>query len=187
MNVIEILKNALNVIDDRYYNRNERDFSYELYYQLRNHNFPLNIEVSCETRKQQFSFDDKVFSNPLIRKYFFGSNKNPNRNIWRFPDLLIHQYDNKDNQQLAIEIKRGRNLSNTSILKDLAKLIVYCRGRLNYKQGIFIVIAPVINIVRIPNEKTKELLHKHPEIEIWVVKPSNIQIINSITLKEFQE
>jgi len=179
MNVIEILKNALNSVENRYYTRNERDFSYELYYQLRSNDFPLNIEVSCETRKQKFSFEDNIFDDPLIRKYFFGSNNNPNRDIWRFPDLLIHEYNSKKHQQLAVEIKKARNINNTVILKDLSKLIVYCRGRLNYKHGILIVVGAINTI---PNEKIREFLLKYSELEIWIVSPKNIQIINASTL-----
>lgn len=182
--LIEKLKTALITIEDKYFVRNERDFSYELYYRLRSNKFPVNVEVSCETRKERFSFDDDIFSNPLIRKYFFGNNQNPNRDIWRYPDLLIHEYNNRNHQHLAIEIKQARNINNTSILKDLAKLIVYCRGRLKYEKGIFILINSNINFGAIPNEKTKEILFEFPEIEIWIVKPESIQILNANTLKQ---
>lgn len=174
------LKTAIKHIDEKYYLRNERDFSYELYSNLKNETFPPNVEVTCETPKRRFSFSDNVFENKLIRKCFFGNNVE-NTNINRYPDLVIHQYSNRQAQYLAIEIKK--TVTPALILKDLAKLVVYCRGSLKFKKGILIVLNPARRIIEIPN--VKEILRLYEEIEIWIVTPDNeIEIFNGKKLTQ---
>lgn len=173
------LETSISKIDERYFDRNERDFSYELYYNMRKLAYPPMIEVSCETSKNRFSYNDEIFMDNLIKKCFFG-NDFENTRINRYPDLIVHQYGTLSHQHLAIEIKK--RINNSLVLRDLAKLVVYCRGSLNYKKGILIIIKPLRNIIDIPN--VKKLLMQYPEIEIWVVKPRNIQVINAITLKQ---
>jgi hypothetical protein len=168
--MLEILKTAIKKIERYYFERKERDFAYELYHQLRLIKLPLNTEVTCEHPKTRFTFGDAVFNEPLIRKNFFSYEINENNRICRYPDLLIHEFDNRKKQLIAIEIKRG-GVAN-QIKKDLAKLIVYCRGRLKYQKGVLIIIHPrqdIDQIIEVPN--IHEMLRKYPEVEIWTVCP----------------
>lgn len=180
--VKNILKEAINSIQIKYLERNERDFAYELYSKLKSIDFGENIEVTSESTKKRFSINDKIFENPLVRRYFFNNNNLIPQNIHKYPDLLIHEYDNRNNQLLAIEIKK--RISIQLILKDLAKLIVYCKGNLKYKKGILVLVNPNNlrqNLIEVP--EIKKLIIDYPEIEIWIVKPNgNLEIINSITI-----
>jgi hypothetical protein len=171
--MIELLKSAIKNIERRYFERNERDFSYELYHQIRLLKLPLNVEVTCEFPKTRFRFNDLVLEDQLVRKYFFSDEINENVRILRYPDLLIHEFDNRNQQLLAIEIKRSGNANE--IKKDLAKLIVYCRGRLKYKNGVLIIIQPsnqINELLEIPD--IREMLKEYPEVEIWTVCPEQM-------------
>lgn len=173
--MLEKLDAAIKSIDTVYFDRNERDFAYELYHQLRKTKFPQNVEVTCETRKNRFSYNDRILDNRLIRKNFFTDETNINRGIHRYPDLLIHEYENRKNQLLALEIKK--TIGRKSLLRDLSKLAVYCYGQLKYKKGVMIIVNPRTNqIIEIP--EVKELLKAFPKVEIWVVTASNINVIN---------
>lgn len=175
------LKSAINSIDQKYFYRNEKEFQFELYHQLRKLDLPPRTEVTCETGKKRFSFNDEVLNDPLIKKNFFRDEINPNIPIYRYPDLLIHEYDTRDNQLLAIEIKR--TYTPQSIRKDLAKLAIYCAGRLKYKNGIMIILSPRRNsIVAIP--EVPEILINFPMIEIWILNGTDIEVINSTSLNQ---
>jgi hypothetical protein len=136
--MIETLKTAIKKMDSKYFERKERDFSYELYHQLRYFQLPLDAEVTCEHPKRRFSFNDTIINQPLIKRNFFADEIDENKKIFRYPDLLIHEFENRKQQLLAVEIKKQFNL--TQIKRDLAKLIVYCRGGLKYKNGVLLVI-----------------------------------------------
>lgn len=178
--VKKILLDAIKSIESKYLVRNERDFAYELYSKLRVSDFGKNVEVTSESTKKRFSWNDDILRDELIRRYFFRNNQNVNRNIIRYPDLLIHEYTTLDHQYLAIEVKK--RFDSELIAKDLAKLVVYCRGKLQYKSGILILINPRRNVMEVPN--INELLKRFPEIEIWIVKPDEVklEIINSTTI-----
>ncbi len=177
----EILKEAIKSIDQKYFHRNEKDFQFELYHQLKKLNLPPRTEVTCETVKKRFSYNDNVLDDPIIKKHFFRDEINPNIKIHRYPDLLIHEYDTRDNQFLAIEIKK--TYSPQSIKKDLAKLAVYCAGKLKFKKGIMIILSPRRNsIVEIP--EVPEILINFPMIEIWILNRSDIEVINSTSLNQ---
>lgn len=177
--IIEHLKKSIKLIEDRYLIRNERDFSYELYHQMRKYEYQMNVEVSCESVKKRFSLNDEILKDELIKSCFYRNNQTINRNIIRYPDLLVHDFNSLNHQYLAIEIKK--NFNAEAITRDLAKLAVYCYGRLQYKKGIFILINPRNNVLEVPN--VKELLKRFPEIEIWIIRPNeNLEIINSSTI-----
>ncbi len=172
----EELKNIIKDVNQVYFNRNERDFAYELYHQIRLLKLPPKVEVTCETNKRRFNYSDKVINDPLIRKSFFSDEVNENIRIHRYPDLLIHEYDTLKNQLIAIEIKR--NFTNASLKRDIAKLAVYCYGNLKYQNGIMILVNPNRNAIQdIPD--IKELLKKYSLVEIWIVKPGILEVINS--------
>jgi hypothetical protein len=178
--MLELLKTAVKRIDGHYFDRNERDFSYELYHQIRLLKLPIYTEVTCETSKKRFNYNDGILDDNLIKRHFFSDETNGNRKIFRYPDLLIHEYENRNQQLLAIEIKK-RVVPN-DIKRDLAKLIVYCRGRLKYKNGVIIIVKPLnINrIIEMPD--IREMLRRYPEVQIWSVEPELIQIYNSTNL-----
>lgn len=179
--MLELLNVAILNVEERYFFRKERDFAYELYHQLRLLKLPLNTEVTCEHPKARFKFSDAIFNEPLIRRNFFSDEINENKRICRYPDLLIHEFDNRNQQLLAIEIKRGGAASQ--IKKDLAKLIVYCRGRLKYQKGVLIIIQPRQDIDQIIEvQDIQEILRKYPEVEIWTIFPHRITIYNSLTI-----
>jgi hypothetical protein len=172
--MIENLKKAIERIEEKYFDRNERDFAYELYYQLRQEKYPDNVEVTCETPKKRFKYDDKILNDTLVRRYFFRDEINENRRIFRYPDLLIHEYENRKQQLAVIEIKK--QLTPDNLKRDLAKLVVYCLGRLKYKVGILIIISPNRSrnqLLEIPD--IRRFLTEFREIQIWIVKP-NIEI-----------
>jgi hypothetical protein len=179
--IIQQLKNAIVTIDNKYFQRKERDFSYEIYHQMRRYEYQFNVEVSSESVKNRFSLDDEILQDKLIRSCFFNVNQDINRNIIRFPDLIFHEYDTLNHQELAIEIKKIFNPE--LITRDIAKLAVYCYGRLKYKKGIFILVNPNPrrNVLEVPN--VRELLERFPEIEIWIARPSQeIEVICSKTI-----
>lgn len=179
-NIIEHLKKSIKLIEYRYLIRNERDFNYELYHQMRQYKYQMNVEVSCESVKKRFSFNDEILQDELIKSCFYRNNQIINRNIIRYPDLLVHEFNSLNHQYITIEIKK--NFNPELIARDLAKLAVYCYGRLQYKKGIFILINPRGNVLEVPN--VKELLKRFPKIEIWIVRPDkNLEIINSTTIK----
>ncbi|MEI7508842.1 MAG: hypothetical protein WCJ62_05185 [Flavobacterium sp.] len=80
--------------------RNEKDFTYELYSKLKGIDFGNNVEVTGESTKKRFSWNDDILRDELIRTYFFRNNQNANRNIIRYPDLLIHEFETLDHQYL---------------------------------------------------------------------------------------
>lgn len=184
-NALENLEKSIKKIDAIYLKRNERDFSYELYHQIRKLNFGKNFGVTSETVKKTFlqvsgetskniiNESDEIFKDKLIKEHFFkkGSKVNSNR---RFPDLLLHDYHNKNNQILAIEIKR--NNLKAGILRDLSKLVVYCYGNLVYENGILLLVNPK-NEKTIENKDVNTILKNYPKIQIWIVNVINNQVI----------
>ena len=180
--MLELLRTSIDAIDHKYLERKERDFAYELYHQIRLLKLPVNTEITCEFPKTRFNFDDQIMDDRLVRKYFFSDEISESARILRYPDLLIHEFDNLNQQLLAIEIKRGGN--GNQIKKDLAKLIVYCKGRLNYKKGVLIIIQPRRNInqlITVPD--IRKMLINYPEVEIWTVFPERIDVYNSLTIE----
>jgi hypothetical protein len=175
--ISQLVQEALSNIEEKYFRRTERDFAYELYHQMRItwHGFPFEIETTGESKVKHLNGADMIFQHPLINQHFILGETLPSF-IRKFPDFLIHEFDTRNHQLVALEIKRTFNPN--SILKDLAKLIVYCRGNLSYQKGIFILINPRRNVLEIPN--VREMLLEFPEIEIWIARPNtNIEIINS--------
>src|SRR5690606_10986342 len=132
MNIL--LKEAITEINEKYFSRGERDFAYEFYHQVRKKKLPKTVEVTCETSKKRFRIDENILDNKIIRKNFFRQIPNKCRNIHRYPDLLIHEYKNRNNQLISIEMKKTFTIND--VLRDLAKRTVYCYGSLKYKKGI---------------------------------------------------
>ena len=176
MNIDLLLNRAFENINQRYFGRSEREFVAELYHQLRltlSKNKKGTIEVTTETIKRQaVNYRHSVFNDSWVRQYFFMSRAYIIKGEYykRVPDLLIHEYNNRNNQLLAFEVKNANGLSSTEIKIDLSKLIVYCIGNLKYNRGILIVYgqSTKINIKEMPD--IKELLEQYPMIEIWVVE-----------------
>lgn len=180
--IIEV-KKVLTSIKSKYIvgNRNEREFAYEFYHLLRKLKLPKNVEVTAETTKVVFSETNVIMNNTFVIKYFDKElySRVIRGNVYRYPDLIIHEYKNKKQQLAIFEIKKRPNI--TKIKKDIAKLIVYCKGRLKYQKGILILINPRLNIIEIPS--ITKILTEFPEIEIWVLVPNKeINIISKETL-----
>jgi hypothetical protein len=178
--MINILNAAIKNMDPKYFERKERDFSYELYHQIRLQKLPLDTEITCEHPKRRFSHSDTILEDPLVRRYFFADEIDESKKIFRYPDLLIHEFENRNQQLLAVEIKKQFNESQ--IKRDLAKLIVYCRGRLRYKNGVLIITQQANTRRIIEVRDIREMLRKYPEVEIWTVCPERIDVYNSITI-----
>jgi hypothetical protein len=77
--MIETLKTAIKKMDSKYFERKERDFSYELYHQLRRFQLLLDAEVTCEHPKRRFSFNDTIINQPLIKRNFFADEIDENK------------------------------------------------------------------------------------------------------------
>ncbi len=176
--MVNFLKSALGKINQKYFNRGEREFCAELYHQLRILlEKQKNIEVTTETIKTQISYTDNIFNDPKIRDYFFNPKNKFSDKIRRQPDILIHDYNTANNQELIIEVKKNHN--TTLIKSDLSKLIVYCCGRLNYKKGILILLNTsnqTIDNIR-NNREIDSLLTQYTKVEIWSVSYSNNGVI----------
>lgn len=173
----ELIK-ALKVIDVIYFQRNERDFTYELYHQLRK--LKLKIDVTAETPKSSFRIPEKLINSKFFKNYFFSSeNYDVIHNFFnRTPDLLFHEYNNKNRQLLACEIK-ALSKSNDLIYKDISKLLYYTNSSLRYECGILILFSPNDNDRKLNQLKNKyqKVLIEFPQIEIWIVYPNRIHII----------
>ena len=99
----------------------------------------------------------------------------------RYPDLLIHEYLTRSNQKLIIEVKKG-SASLSLLKKDLAKLAVYCHGRLSYKKGVLLLINPNNNKKEAitADKSIKDLLSEYSKIEIWIINyDKKIEIIKN--------
>ena len=174
--VEKILMEAINKIKPNYFIRGERDFTYELYHEIRKFNLPEKIEISAETSKTNNRLPFKMVKDLFLYKYFYDKeNIDLNEKTYRrVPDLLFHEYDNKNQQYIAIEVK-GANTNHTKICIDLAKLAFYCRGDLRYQKGVSILYGDKrLNNIEVPN--IREFLKRYPEIEIWV-KPSQKDLV----------
>lgn len=169
---------AIKSIEEIYFQRNERDFSYELYHKLRG--LKLDIDITAETSKSSYKIPKQLISNSFFKKYFFTTeNYDVVNNCYnRTPDLLFHEYDNKNKQLLVCEIKPLNKLNNL-IYKDIAKLLYYTKSNLSYKQGVLILFATNQNERKIMQLKDKyeSMLMEFPEIEIWLVYPKKVNII----------
>lgn len=169
---------ALKSIDKLYFQRNERDFSYELYYQLRK--LSLEIDITAETPKNSYRIPKKLITNSFFKKYFFSTeNYDLVKNCFnRTPDLIFHEYDNKNRQLLACEIK-PLNKSNALIYKDIAKLLYYTQSNLRYECGVLILFSPNENDRKLEQLKNvyQNALVNFPKIEIWIVYPKKVSII----------
>lgn len=162
-----------------YFNRNERDFSYELYHQLRR--LKLDIDVTAETPKTNSLVPAKLQITRFFTKYFFRKENFDvvEGKFKRVPDLLFHEYKNKNNQLFALEIK-PLLARKDSILMDIAKLMFYTKGVLKFKKGILILYSRgtenQVKLSQLKNEYAK-VLKDFLEIEIWIVYPKRVDII----------
>ncbi|NDA62832.1 MAG: hypothetical protein EBX50_12430 [Chitinophagia bacterium] len=173
----ELIK-ALKSIDGIYFQRNERDFSYEFYHQLRC--IKLDIDITSETPKYTYRIKEKLIKNSFFIKYFFR-NENSNAPLYTYnrrPDLLFHEYENKNRQILACEIK-PLSKNNELICKDISKLLYYTNSDLSYKYGVLILFTQNDNDRKLNQLKNKyqKVLIEFPQIEIWIAYPNRIHII----------
>lgn len=172
------LKKVLEAIDRKYIERKERDFSYELYHQLRGLNF--DVDVTGETPKRPCRIPEILLTNSFFKKYFFKTeNYDLEKNDYnRTPDLLFHEYGTKNNQLIACEIK-PLSKTNDLIYRDIAKILYYTQSNLRYESGILILFSPNENIRKIKQLKNRyqKTLSQFPEIEIWIVYPKKVNII----------
>lgn len=178
MNYRNNLLKALRLINVIYFQRNERDFTYELYHQLRG--LELDIDVTSETPKGTYRITEKLIKNSFFKKYFFRTENYDLQinNINRTPDLLFHEYENKSRQLLACEIK-PLSKKNELIYKDISKLLYYTNSNLRYKYGVLILFTQNDNDRKLNQLKNKyqKVLIEFPQIEIWIVYPNRIHII----------
>lgn len=172
------LINSLKQISHEFMVRNERDFCYELYHQVRKLN--IGIDVTAETPKSSYRIPALLVNNSFFNNHFFSSkNFDVTNNCFnRTPDLLIHEYDNKNKQLFAVEIK-PLNKQNDHIFKDVAKLMFYTESALEYKSGILILFSSNENNRKIEQLKNQfqKTLKDFSKIEIWIVYPSRIHVI----------
>lgn len=56
-----------------------------------------------------------------------------------YPDIIVHRRGRKDDNLLAIEVKKSRR-GKKAIRKDEEKLKEYVRGQLRYKYGLLVVL-----------------------------------------------
>ena len=165
-------------IENIYFQRNERDFSYELYHKLRG--LDLDLEVTAETPKGGFGMPVEMLENEFIKKYFPIGHRSLDAKYRsrRTPDLLFHEFGNRNSQELAIEIKSSYIRLN-EILADLTKLVFYTKNELKFKKGLMLIYS-----TNQTNELTNKLIEKanlylkdFPGIEIWIVTPNKVNII----------
>lgn len=172
------LISAIKSIDCVYFQRHERDFSYELYHQLRI--LKLNIDVTSETPKSSYRIPEKLLSTPFFKNYFFKTeNYDLMRNNYnRTPDLLLHEYATRNRQLFALEIK-PLTQSVKLIFADLAKLLYYTESNLKFKKGILILFSSQENQIKLLKLKHiyQEVLVNFPDIEIWIVYPNRVHIV----------
>jgi hypothetical protein len=169
---------AIKSIDEKHFRRNERDFSYELYHKLRV--LDLDIDVTAETPKGSHRIPAKLMPHKFFKKHFFISENYDviNNNYNRTPDLLFHQYGNRDKQLLACEIKPVFQ-ANRLICKDLAKLLYYTESNLRYQKGILILFStdgPERKLTQLKAIFEQSLLN-FPKIEVWIASPKRLHIV----------
>jgi hypothetical protein len=174
------LKKVLKSIDEKYFQRNERDFSYELYHKLRGLN--LDVDVTAETPKRPYRIPELLLNNSFFKNHFFKTeNYDLEKNDYnRIPDLLFHQYENKNKQLIACEIK-PLSTSNELICRDLSKLLYYTKSNLRYKYGVLILFSTNENDLKINRLKNlyEKALKNFFEIEIWIVYPKRVHVIRA--------
>lgn len=174
----EIIINCLKKINEIYFIRNERDFTYELYHILRG--LKLDIDVTAETPKSLCRIPEKLINSKFFKDYFFTSENYDvvNNSFNRTPYLLLHEYDNKNRQLLACEIK-PLNQRNKLIYKDITKLLYYTESNLRYECGILILFSPRDNDMKLNKLKNKyqKALINFSKIEIWIIYPKRVHII----------
>jgi len=174
-----LLSESLKKINEKYFSRHERDFSYELYHLLRSV-ISNNVELTAETPKGKFEVVQILLESIFFCKYFYNQNNFSleSNSYKKSPDLLIHEYDTRKKQLIAIEIK-PLDKSVSLILTDVTKLMFYTKCELKYKSGILILFSKDLNhrkITQIQNNINNSLIH-FPEIEIWVANFHQIKII----------
>lgn len=176
-NSIKIFKSSIRKIENKYFNRNERDFSYELYHQLRCEEIKYDFEITCETPKS-VAIPNSLMQNAFFVKHFFQRQNFDleNDQFSRTPDLLFHNYQNRNHQLIAVEIK-PLSTTFTKIYKDLAKLMFYVKCSLKYKKAVLLLFGnnDGEGILEIP--EIRKVLLDFPEIEIWIAKPKQEPII----------
>lgn len=158
------LEDTLKLIETIYFHRNERDFSYELYHNLRG--MEIKVDLTAETPKRGYSIPKILLENIFFHKHFF-TKENYDFATAKFkktPDLLFHEYQNRNHQLIAIEIK-PLSKSDNLILTDIAKLMFYTKGPLNYENKT------KINRLKI---KCSKILIDYSAIEIWIVYPNRV-------------
>lgn len=109
----------IEVKEDKIVEQIERVFAYELYHQwslLKDTNLMLNGEIDKDEEKNRY-----------------------------YPDMVLHggQCDH-DNNKVVVEIKRGKDIDNAKIIKDLEKLSSYLSQEknvkyANYENAVFIL------------------------------------------------
>lgn len=140
----------------------------------------MDIEVTSETPKRSYRIPEKLINSKFFKDYFFASENYDvvNNSFNRTPDLLFHEYENKNRQILACEIK-PLSKNNELIYNDISKLLYYTNSRLRYECGILILFSPTDNDRKLNQLKNKyqKALIEFPQIEIWIVYPNRIHII----------
>lgn len=169
---------SIQAIEEKYFRRNERDFTYELYHKLRE--LKLQIDITAETPKDSNRIPENLMSLSFFKENFFTSeNYDVQKNNYnRTPDLLFHEFDTRRRQLLACEVK-PLNQRNSLIKKDLAKLLYYTESDLSYERGILILITQNENERKLARLRGlyENFLINFPKIEIWIVQPKRVHIV----------
>jgi len=167
--MIKKIEHALSAIDNKYLTVDkinyERMFQFELYHQIKMQNIE-QTDLTPEFKKESKYFRENPFSE-TIGNYI--------------PDLLIHNFNNRENQNIAIEIKSINRNNMNSIYNDIKKLMCYCHNSanaLNYRIGLLILydgdFIKKYNRVRIYKSKIKDLFnYTYNPVEIWLLKENH--------------
>lgn len=170
--------NALKSIESRYFERKERDFTYEFYHQLRS-SIDNVVEATGETPKVASAVPINLLQNKFFKKHFYTRANLclESEKYRRTPDLLLHEYNSRSKQLIAFEVK-PLSESKDKILTDIAKLMFYVKGRLNFKKGVLILFSSEPRSTRIEaHREYSNVLVDYPPIEIWIVSPKRVHVI----------
>jgi hypothetical protein len=141
----------------------ERVFAYELYRQWAN-----ILESECKEPLVLNAELDKIIN----EKIDTGENDmNDQEGVRRYPDLVLHEGQYSDNNQIIIcEIKRNTNtqISNSLVLADLYKIACYMdenkfhTGKKPFKYGVFILLNGKLEQIKgIKHAKIKVLSNEY--------------------------
>lgn len=154
-----------------YYHCNERSYCYELYHKMRMKLYQYNNEHENYIRKNNILLTSELQKN-------LGNT--------RYPDFLLHNYDNFSHQIGVIEVKKDeRSLPWRGPLEDdLEKLTNFMDdyGHYNFNTGIFLGVNMSLNLI---NRRLRRMnLNQYNQNIVIMIKNYNEQLVE-FKLHEF--